>query len=187
MIGNMMKLHLGCGKRYLEGFFHIDIADFPHVDRIHRIDELSMFDSNSVDVIYSSHSLEYFDRFEALDVLSEWLRVLRPDGQLYVAVPNFRSLAELYLSHNDLAVVNGPVVGRWAVEGSSEVVYHRSVWDLPTLTGAMLSSGYSDVAEYNPVEFLGQIDSSYDDHSLAYFPHFDLTGTPISLCLRATK
>ena len=25
-----MKLHLGCGERYLDGYTHIDIAEFDH-------------------------------------------------------------------------------------------------------------------------------------------------------------
>ena len=27
-----MKLHLGCGNRYLSGYAHIDLADYPHID-----------------------------------------------------------------------------------------------------------------------------------------------------------
>ena len=27
-----VKLHLGCGPRYLKGFIHIDLDDLPHID-----------------------------------------------------------------------------------------------------------------------------------------------------------
>ena len=49
-----MKLHLGCGKRCLEGFLHIDIADFDHIDYKSSVDRLPMIDDNSVDLIYAT-------------------------------------------------------------------------------------------------------------------------------------
>ena len=71
------KLHLGCGERYLNGYLHIDINKFDHIDHITSVDNLSMFDDNSIDEIYASHVLEYFDKFESISVLSEWYRVLK--------------------------------------------------------------------------------------------------------------
>ena len=53
-----MKLHLGCGKRYLEGYIHVDIAEFEHIDYQLPIDDLSTFKSNTVEEIYASHVLE---------------------------------------------------------------------------------------------------------------------------------
>jgi predicted SAM-dependent methyltransferase len=57
----MTKLHLGCGKRnFGPDWVHIDGSDFPHVVS-NNITKLE-FDDNSVDLIYTSHTLEYFDR-----------------------------------------------------------------------------------------------------------------------------
>ena len=56
-----MKLHLGCGKRYLDGFKHVDYSDFPHIDYIKPIYPLDFIKDRSVDEIYCSHALEYFD------------------------------------------------------------------------------------------------------------------------------
>ena len=57
-----MKLNLGCGDRYIPGFIHIDLADYSHVDHRADISDLSMFNDSSVNLIYCSHALEYFDR-----------------------------------------------------------------------------------------------------------------------------
>jgi len=58
-----MKLHLGCGKRnFGPDWVHIDGGDFSHLHS-HDITKLP-FENNSVDLIYSSHVLEYFDREE---------------------------------------------------------------------------------------------------------------------------
>ena len=70
-----MKLHLGCGKRYLEGYIHVDIAEFEHIDYQLPIDDLSTFKDNTAEEIYASHVLEYFDRNDVINVLTEWKRV----------------------------------------------------------------------------------------------------------------
>ena len=58
----MKKLHLGCGKRFLRGYTHIDLADYPHIDFNHAIEVLPMFDDASVDLLYACNCFEYFDR-----------------------------------------------------------------------------------------------------------------------------
>ena len=59
-----IQLHLGCDKRYLKNYVHIDLADYPHIDFHHNVKTLPMFKDNTVDLIYASHIVEYFDRFE---------------------------------------------------------------------------------------------------------------------------
>ena len=72
-----IKLHLGCGKRYIPGFCHIDIRKFPHIDYVASIDKLDMFEDDSVDLVYASHLLEHFQRDKIEEVLREWYRVLK--------------------------------------------------------------------------------------------------------------
>ena len=90
-----LKLHLGGGKRYIPGFIHIDIADFPHIDYKGDIGDLSMFKSNTVDLIYCCHAFEYFDRMEGKLVLTEWYRVLKKGGILRLAVPDFENIVKV--------------------------------------------------------------------------------------------
>ena len=77
-----MNLHLACGKRYIPGFIHVDVADFPHIDYRSRIERLPMFADASADLIYCCHGLEYLDRAEAAAALIEWRRVLKAGGTL---------------------------------------------------------------------------------------------------------
>ena len=56
-----MKLHLGCGPRYIQGFVHIDAQSAPHVDIVGAVEHLAM-DDGSVSLIYASHVLEHFGR-----------------------------------------------------------------------------------------------------------------------------
>lgn len=46
------------------------------------------FDNESFDLVFSSHVLEHFNRKEWLDVLKEWLRLLKKDGLLVLILPN---------------------------------------------------------------------------------------------------
>ena len=36
-----MKLHIGSGSRYLEGYIHIDIAEYDHIDIKTSVDKLN--------------------------------------------------------------------------------------------------------------------------------------------------
>ena len=47
--------------RYLPGYIHIDINKFDHVDFISSVDDLNMYENDTVDEIYA-HLLEYFDK-----------------------------------------------------------------------------------------------------------------------------
>ena len=97
----MLKLNLGCWHRHIPGWVHIDLCDMPHIDYKSSIDDLSMFGNETVDLIYSSHSLEYFDREQVGNVLREWARVLKKGGILRVAVPDFDALLSVYKKTND--------------------------------------------------------------------------------------
>ena len=91
-----MKLHLGSGKRFLEGYTHVDLSTHSHIDYNQSIDNLGNFKDNSIQEIYASHVFEYFDLDNAKIVLAEWMRVLTTNGFLRLAVPNFDSLLEVH-------------------------------------------------------------------------------------------
>lgn len=176
-----MKLHLGCGKRYIPGFIHIDAVDYPHVDHVTTIDDLSFIADNSVDLIYNCHVLEHFKRREVKRVLKEWKRVLKPGGILRTSVPDFAKLCEVYQQYGDLELVIGPLFGR------QDYLYnfHYNVFDYKTLSKILEEVGFVEIRRYDWRE---TEHADIDDYSQAYIPHMDKeNGILISLNVECSK
>lgn len=176
-----MKLHLGCGKRHIPGFVHIDAVDYPHVDHVTTIDNLSFIPDGSVDLIYNCHVLEHFKRREVGRVLTEWWRVLKPGGVLRISVPDFAQLCAVYQREGRIDLVVGALFGR------QDYLYniHYNVFDLASLTLALEQAGFDAVRRYDwrQTEHAG-----VDDYSQAYIPHMDKDrGTLISLNMECNK
>lgn len=182
-----MKLHLGCGKRYIPGFVHVDLDDFPHIDYQHDARSLPMFEDNTAALVYACHVIEYFDRIEVLDVLREWYRMLKPGGVLRLAVPDFAAMVEVYRKYGDLSLIHGPLYGPMVIHTDSgeRTIYHRTVYDFETLRSVLESVGFNNVRRY---DWRRTIHKDYDDFSQAYIPHMDKeNGLLISLNVEADK
>lgn len=183
-----MQIHLGCWHRNIPGFINVDLCDMPHIHYKHGIDTLPMFEDNCADLIYSSHSLEYFDRVEVINVLAEWRRVLKPGGILRLAVPDFDKLIEVYKMTGDLSKILGPLYGRMeitSVNNEKLCLYHKTVYTFDSLAAVLSETGFGNIHKYNWRE---TIHKDYDDHSQAYFPHMDKEhGLLISLNIEAVK
>ena len=181
MSGKKVKLHLGCGKRYREGYTHVDLAKFKHIDVYSNVDDLNMFDDDSVSEIYASHVLEYFDEFQAINVLSEWRRVLGRDGTLFLSVPDFNALIEIYKSTNDIKKILGPLFGRMPLNDLT--IYHKTVYSRKFLFEMLENIGFKECADWDTCIEL----PNFDDHSKAFFPHMDPTGIQVSLNIMCHK
>jgi predicted SAM-dependent methyltransferase len=176
-----MKLHLGCGQKYIPGFIHVDVQDYPHVDYRVPVNRLSFAADNSVDLIYASHVLEHFGRHETDQVLQEWFRVLRKGGVLRLAVPDFEAVVLQYRQTGDLSQLIGLVSGGQR----NEYDFHKMVFDEKLLRERLLQTGFSRVERY---DWRNTEHSRLDDYSQAYLPHMDKErGRLMSLNLEAIK
>jgi hypothetical protein len=198
-----MKLHLGCGKRFIPGWVHVDQSYFEHVDFVSPVDDLFFVKDNSVSEIYASHVLEYFDLEQTGICLRNWYQKLEKGGTLRIAVPNFPSLIEIY-NHPDggLFRMVGPLFGKWELNipvqendrvfsfkptTRSEIRYHKFAWDFSALSQLLYDVGFGQVEHYDPFAWCEQISQDYDDHSLAVFPPGEQDGILVSLCVLARR
>tara|TARA_R110000824_G_scaffold401547_1_gene612848 strand:- start:6151 stop:6696 length:546 start_codon:yes stop_codon:yes gene_type:complete len=179
-----VKINMGCGWRnFGTDWIHIDGGDYEHLD-YKDITLLKQFKDNSVDLIYASHVIEYFDRKQVINILKEWQRVLKPSGILRVAVPDFKSMASLYLSKNyKLNQILGPLYGKMKMGNTT--IFHKTTYDFDSLAHVLGMCGFSNVKRY---DWRNTEHARFDDHSQAYIPHMDKdNGVLISLNIEAKK
>lgn len=176
-----MKLHLGCGKRYISGFIHIDAVKHPHVDYVANVDKLEFVESNSVELIYVCHVLEHFKRADTARVLAEWNRILSKNGVLRITVPDFEAVCKLYSLTGDMKNVIGPLYGGQDYEYN----FHYNAFDFKSLKDYLVKAGFKDIKRY---DWRQTIHVDYDDYSQAYWPHMNKeSGMLMSLNVEATK
>lgn len=176
------KLHLGCGKRHIPGWFHVDALDYPHIDHCGPVEDLSFISDGTVKLIYASHVLEHFGRNAYLNVLREWRRVLAPAGILRLAVPDFGAAAQLYMSASlprGIEDIRGLICGGQR----DQYDFHSMIFDEADLTRALNEAGFADVRHW---DWRTTEHNWLDDYSQAYIPHMDKdNGTLVSLNLEA--
>lgn len=116
----MLKLNLGCGDQAPKDWTNVDyalgawIAQLPVISFINKKlkilnfnwpENIYLYDltkkfpwaDNSVDVIYSSHTLEHLSKTQGLHFLSECYRILKPNGIVRIVVPDLRSYVDKYI------------------------------------------------------------------------------------------
>jgi len=181
-----MKVHFGCGNKFMQGYVHVDCAKYPHVDYVSDSSSLEMFEDESLNLIYASHVFEYFDRTEAATVLADWFRKLKLGGIVRLAVPNIDMLISTYQATNDLNSILGPLYGKW--ENPSGAIYHKTVYNFASLKSILEDAQFSKVQGWKWQDvFTGELEG-FDDYSQAYYPHMDKEhGILISLNVEASK
>lgn len=176
-----MKLHLGCGEKYIKGFINVDIRNLATVDVIDDITKLNKFEKESVELIYASHVLEHIGRRQYMDVLKRWYDVLKPNGILRIAVPDFEKIVEHYNENKDLLILRGLLYGGQTYPQN----YHYCIWDFKTLSNDLKTIGFKDVYRY---DWRKTEHAEIDDYSQSYLPHMDKeNGRLMSLNIEAIK
>ena len=192
------KLHLGCGLNVVEGWLNVDgswnarLARYPRLRRtlatMHVIPreaakvewrgDLRILDvrdplpfaAASYEAVYASHLLEHLYLDDALRLLRECFRVLRPGGVLRLVVPDLRAIVREYNGeqpfHNSAEYQSTPAADlmnrRLLFRGPSPPrgnvfmrVYaalkdfqtHKWMYDADSLVAHVRSAGFAEAAE----------------------------------------
>lgn len=97
-------LHVGCGPKHKDrttaGFaewteLRFDIDESVQPDLVGTMTDMSSVESESVDAVFSSHNIEHLYPHEVPVALSEFLRVLKPDGFAVITCPDLQAVCAL--------------------------------------------------------------------------------------------
>lgn len=132
----MIKLDLGAGDVSPEGFTPLGNVNGTAIYPLSAAD-------GSVDVIRASHVLEHFPHGQIADVLKEWVRALRPGGEIRIAVPNFEWIAESYMAGQPINT-QGYVMGG-QIDGAD---FHKATFDKRSLTQQLAAAGLMLIREW---------------------------------------
>lgn len=98
-LGKKKIVDLGCGP-LSESYFtdegtvlRVDIREDVKPDFRCDLRELP-FGTGEFDIVFSSHTLEHFSRAEVGETLDEWIRIMKPDGELRLILPNIKWAAQ---------------------------------------------------------------------------------------------
>ncbi len=89
-----MKLHLGCGERYLNGYINIDfpIKEHPIQDKSVADEHANILTLNyspeTIDEVRLHHVFEHFSRPIACALVVSWYSWLKPNGIIHIEVPD---------------------------------------------------------------------------------------------------
>jgi SAM-dependent methyltransferase len=136
-----VKLNLGSGDDYREGYVNIDLRDDCGADEVGDVGKLR-FGDGEVDEIVAADLLEHFPAYRTLDVLAEWRRVLRPGGRLVLKVPNLLELARWIVDRANVRLVVRNIYGghRWGPDGSWDA--HHTGWTPDMLEEDLRAAGF---------------------------------------------
>jgi len=161
-------LHVGCGPKRKDkttaGFntpewveLRLDIDRNVLPDIVGTMTDMSSVADASVDAIFSSHNIEHLYPHEVPKALSEFLRVLRPDGFAVITCPDLQAICALVaadkLTEPAYTSPAGPITPLDILYGhrppmarGNLFMAHRCGFTEKVLNGTLQAVGFSAVA-----------------------------------------
>lgn len=155
-----LKLHLGSGTNYKEGWVNVDLSG--DVDLALDLRRSLPLPDSSCRIIFSEHVLEHFEHPEPAGTLvAECYRLLEPGGMLSLAVPDGEMVLKAYVlgeSDEYWRILKGT-----ATHGETTHMellnyqfrqdgQHRFYYDFETLAKLLMTKGFVNVRrrEFDP-------------------------------------
>ena len=151
------RIHLGCGGKLLPGFVNCDLANnwsgvLPDVAC--DVTGPLPFPTDHADEVHAYHLLEHIQRYEANDVLREWMRILKPGGLLVLELPCLDKIVRTYAHH----LIDGSEpdlrMTLWGLFGDPKYknaeMMHKWCWSVQELGDTLYMIGLENVTVEKP-------------------------------------
>jgi predicted SAM-dependent methyltransferase len=180
----LVKLNLGCGAHVPKGWINVDcafgarVAKLPLISYvserkrllntrwsstifIHDLRKRFPWSDGSIDIIYTSHTLEHFSREGGKRFLAECHRVLQTNGLIRIVVPDLAVIVRRYVTGSIKADAFLDELGTAYRRDRDNFIKrvlapyvrfpHRCMYDLPTLLATLRDMGF-EATEKAPFE-----------------------------------
>lgn len=141
-----MRLHLGCGKKKLEGWINCDLHDSDMDMDIRKLP----FEDNSAEEIMAIHVCEHFYVHDILDVLREWHRVLKPGGMIALELPCLDKVIAHFLNGSPANMTLWPLYGDPHTHKDGEPALHKWCWSMISFHRLLEQAGFTEIKEETP-------------------------------------
>ena len=159
-------LHVGCGQKNKSsclGFnndnwkeIRLDIDKNVNPDIVGTLTDMKSVETGSVDAIYSSHNIEHIFPHEVPIALSEFYRVLKEDGMVFITCPDLQSVCEEVVKDKLLEPLYESELGpispidilyghRKKIEQGNEYMAHKGGFTYSTLNKAFFEAGFMTI------------------------------------------
>lgn len=144
------KLNLGCGITYKPDHFNIDKFNNFIADKICGVDDL-LFKTNSIEIIEAHHLIEHFDYIHCKYVLSEWFRVLKPNGKLIIETPDLEKTFQKFRDSNS---ENKKIILQWIYGIDSLGMQHKIGFSWELIRELLSEIGFENILREKPKTYL---------------------------------
>lgn len=146
--GAPVKLHIGCGNTYLDGWVNIDLArPGRKLDLRWDLRRGLPFPTGSASAVFSEHLFEHLDLVSSFGLMRECRRALATKGVFRIGVPDLERYMHAYSGNDTIIEAVRPNRPTRAV-ALNEIFFfhsHRSMYDYETLEAMLNEAGFPEV------------------------------------------
>jgi len=143
-------LHLGCGPNLINGFENMDFYSmrFWKAKYIgHDLRHPLPYKDKTFDGVFSEHTLEHLYASDAINLLREVHRILKPGSVFRIVVPDLKKYVDFYEGKNldpEFQKFTNGCEGIWCL---TQNWGHLSCWDAEMLSKKLVEAGFKTAAE----------------------------------------
>ncbi len=112
------------------------------------------FEDNHADAICAVHLVEHVHEWEAGPMLKDWLRVLKPGGQLVLELPCMDKVMRYMANVAERKTMMSPTFSWWALWGDPKernpLMCHKWGYTILMITQLLIKCGYENVKYEKP-------------------------------------
>jgi len=162
---NPVKIHLGCGTIYKEGWINIDSKsnEFPGIDSnkvdiIYDLTNPLPIPDESVDFIFHDNFFEHLSYDNGLNLLKDHFRILKKGGVVRINQPDLEKVVNFYIRDNFRSlIINGKpynehYAGYACLRNRAESInycfrqfgQHKYLYDFEAMKLRLIDAGFSE-------------------------------------------